>query len=346
MNKLSRILLIGLVLVLIGVGVGYFAKSQLKDETASDSNNDSQQTNQQPLKKADSETSSVSTAEQGSKPEQKEVAESDYTPAIWKVEHNGVTSYLFGSIHMGDQSMYPLPEKVRTAFSESEILVVEIDMTNINQMEVAQTVQKIAIDPDKPLKDHLTESTAQKYDEYCEETRSPCQMFSSFEPWFAAMTLEALAMQQSGYTEQLGIDMHFLNEAKDSKTIVELESLDSQLNMLDSMPAHLQDLMLLSTVTREEGATESMVQAWKTGDVESFLTESEMSAKDQGISEEDYEAFMDLFLYQRNQRMADGIAELLEQGKSVFAVIGAAHYGGDKSVNHYLEQKGFTVTRM
>lgn len=342
MNKISRFLLIAVVLLLIAMSAVYLSKTQTIDQATPDTDSESPQTNEQPL----AETTSEDTAEEAAQPEQEAATALNYNPAIWKVEHNGVTSYLFGSIHMGDQSMYPLPEKVRQAYADSDVLVVEIDMTNLNQMEIAQTVQKMAIDPDKPLRDHLTESTAQKYDEYCEKTRSPCQMFSSFEPWFAAMTLEALAMQQSGYKEQLGIDMHFLTEAKDSKEIVELESFKSQLKMLDEMPAHLQDLMLLSTVTREEGATELMVQAWKKGDVESFLAESEISAKDQGISDEDYQAFMDLFLYDRNQGMADGIAELLEQNKSVFAVVGAAHYGGEKSVNYYLEQKGFKVTRM
>lgn len=343
MNKATRIIFIGLLLLLAGIGVGYFAKKYFD---ASESQPSVPTDEQQPLEQVNPNPPESRQLEPETKPETKAVTEPNYDPAIWKVEHNGVTSYLFGSIHMGDSSMYPLPVDIRNAFSDSNVLVVEIDMTNLNQMEIAQTVQKMAIDPDKPLKEHLSDATAEKYDEYCTRTRSPCQMFSSFEPWFAAMTLEALAMQQSGYKEQLGIDMHFLNEAKGKKSIVELESFDSQLAMLDGMPAHLQDLMLLSTVTREEGATEKLVQAWKTGDVEAFLAESEMSAKDQGISEEDYNAFMDLFLYERNQGMADGIAELLEQGKSVFAVVGAAHYGGEKSVNYYLEQKGFKVTRM
>lgn len=343
MNKTARIIFIGLLLLLAGIGVGYFAKKYFE---TSESQPAVANNKQLPLEQVNPNPPESRQLEPETKPETKAVTEPNYDPAIWKVEHNGVTSYLFGSIHMGDSSMYPLPEHIRSAFSDTDVLVVEIDMTNLNQMEVAQTVQKMAIDPEKPLKEHLSDTTAEKYDEYCTRTRSPCQMFSSFEPWFAAMTLEALAMQQSGYKEQLGIDMHFLNEAKGNKTIVELESFDSQLAMLDGMPAHLQDLMLLSTVTREEGATEKLVNAWKTGDVEAFLAESEMSAKDQGISDEDYNAFMDLFLYERNQGMADGIAELLEQGKSVFAVVGAAHYGGEKSVNYYLEQKGFKVTRM
>lgn len=342
MNKLSRFLLIALILLLIGFGVSYFAQQQGNQS----SENSSSQADQQPSAQVDSVAPATVTLKQEEEPDSQAITAPDYDPAIWKIEHNGITSYLFGSIHMGDSSMYPLPEHIGNAFSASEVLVVEIDITSLNQMEIAQTVQEIAINPNKPLKDYLSQTTAQKYDEYCTKTRSPCQMFSSFEPWFAAMTLEALAMQQSGYKEQLGIDMHFLNQAKGNKTIVELESFDSQLEMLDSMPVHLQDLMLLSTVTREEGATEKLVQAWKTGDVEAFLAESELSAKEQGITEEDYHAFMDLFLYRRNQGMADGIAEQLEQGKSVFAVVGAAHYGGEKSVNYYLVQQGYKVTRL
>lgn len=342
MNKISRFLLIAVVLLLIVISAVYLSKTQTIVQATPEANNGPQQSNQQPLAEATSED----IADEPAQPEQEAAATANYNPAIWKVEHNGVTSYLFGSIHMGEQSMYPLPEKVQQAFEASEVVAVEINMNNLNQLEIAQTIQTIAVTPGKTLKDHISEDTAIKYDEYCQRTRSPCAMFNNFEPWFVAATLEALSMQQQGYQEQLGIDKYFLSEAKDSKEIVELESFDSQLAILDGMPLELQELMLLGTVTREEGGTERLMQAWKTGDVETFLAEEQLSAKDQGVSEEDYEAFMDLFLYHRNQGMADGIAELLEQGKSVFAVVGAAHYGGDKSVNFYLEQQGFKVTRM
>lgn len=342
MNKISRILLIAVVLLLIAISAVYLSKTQTIDQATPDTNTGSQQTNEQSL----AETTSEETADEAAQPEQEVATAPSYNPAIWKVEHNGVTSYLFGSIHMGDQSMYPLPEKVRQAYAESDVLAVEIDLNNLNQLEIAQTIQQIAVTPGKPLKDHISEETATKYDEYCQRTSLPCAMFNNFEPWFVAASLEALSMQQQGYQEQLGIDKHFLSEANGNKEIVELESFDSQLAILDGMPLHLQELMLLGTVTRDEDGTEKLMQAWKTGDVETFLAEEQLSAKDQGVNEEDYAAFMDLFLYQRNQGMADGIAELLEHNKSVFAVVGAAHYGGEKSINYYLAQKGFKVTRM
>ncbi|AOE50948.1 TraB/GumN family protein [Kangiella sediminilitoris] len=276
-----------------------------------------------------------------------ESVNTDYTPALWKIEHNGTTSYLFGSIHMGEADMYPLPDAVNKAFSASDSIAVEIDLSSINQAELAQTIQSIAIDPENPLNTVLKEETLAEYEEYCEETKSPCQMFNSFEPWFAGMTLEALSMQQSGYSEQYGIDNYFLGQAKDkNKNIIELESIDFQLSLFDQMPLELQDMFLYSVVTKEGNDTDELVSAWKQGNVEEFIANSYEDAKQKGMDEEAYEQFMDALLYQRNRGMADGIAEQIEQGKALFAVVGAAHYGGDKSVNHYLEEKGYKVERV
>lgn len=270
-----------------------------------------------------------------------------YKPALWKIEHHGTTSYLFGSIHMGEATMYPLPQPVTDAYKTSNAIAVEIDLSSINQAEIAQTVQQIAMDPENPLTSVLSEETLSEYQEYCTETRSPCQMFNTFEPWFAAMTLEALSMQQSGYSEKYGIDMHFLSEAKKhKKDIIELETFEFQLGVFDQLPLKLQDMFLYSVVTKEEDDTSELVAAWKQGRVEEFVATSFLEAEEKGLDEASYQQFMDALLYKRNRGMADGIAQQIEQGKALFAVVGAAHYGGDKSVNHYLEEKGFTVERV
>lgn len=331
MNKFLGILLAGL--------VGLQGCSSESDKPQSDSPANKGVQTSDPLPKADSSKN------EGTSETSQAVSE-DYTPALWKLEYKGKTSYLFGSIHMGDAGMYPLPEAVTKAFEGSDTLAVEIDLSNVNQMEMAQKIQQIAIDPENPLETVLKEDTLSEYKEYCEVTKSPCGMFSTFEPWFAAMTLEALNMQQSGYSEQYGIDMYFLKQARDTKAIAELETINFQLDMLDGMPLNIQDAFLYSVVTKEGDETDKLVDAWKTGNVEAYVENSFEDAKESGINEEDYSYFMDTLLYKRNKGMADELAKLIEQGKSVFAVVGAAHYGGDKSVNHYLEEKGFSIERV
>lgn len=268
--------------------------------------------------------------------------ESDYDPSLWKIEHNGVTSYLFGSIHLGDQSMYPLPQEVTDAFAATNTLAVEIDINKINQMEMAQMVQTMAIDMENPLPTVLSEKTKEAYDTYCETAKAQCQMLNNFEPWMAAMTLEVINAAQSGYSDQLGIDKHFISNAQD-KEIVELESLQMQLELLDGMSAELQDLMFFAAVTKEDDSTHDLIEAWKSGQVEAEMEKLEQESLDLGINSALLEQFNEIFLYKRNRHMADGIAELLNNGKSVFAVVGAAHYAGDNNVVDYLKEKGFTV---
>lgn len=38
-------------------------------------------------------------------------------PDLWKVEKGGKSSYLFGSIHLGSQDMYPLSKAVQDAYN-------------------------------------------------------------------------------------------------------------------------------------------------------------------------------------------------------------------------------------
>ena len=51
----------------------------------------------------------------------------DGKPDLWKIEKNGNTSYLFGSIHLGTKDMYPLSDAVKNAYKSTDNLVVEVD---------------------------------------------------------------------------------------------------------------------------------------------------------------------------------------------------------------------------
>lgn len=280
-----------------------------------------------------------------SKPSVAESSEKDYSPAMWKIEHKGKVSYLFGSIHVGEKSMYPLPKSVMKAFSATDTLAVEADITKVDQMQMAKTVQELAIDFENPLPTVLSENTKKQYDVFCETETATCNMVKIFEPWMAAITIEVMGIMKSGYSEEFGVDKFFIGKAQD-KEIAELESVDGQLKILDGMPKELQDYMVLGAISKDGEDFEKLMTAWKTGTLDDFMEQAEQDVKDLGVSEEVSNQFNDIFLYKRNQVMADGIANLIKQGKSVFAVVGAAHYAGENSVNQYLEEKGFKVERL
>ena len=51
------------------------------------------------------------------------------------------------------------------------------------------------------------------------------------------------------------------------------------------------------------------------------------------------------FLIDRNERMANRLVDLANDGRTYFVVIGADHLGGEKGILKLLGQKGFTVTQ-
>ena len=56
---------------------------------------------------------------------------SDAAPALYKIEKNGVNSYLFGTVHVGDASMQGLPKNVTDAIDASSQVIVEVDINKL-----------------------------------------------------------------------------------------------------------------------------------------------------------------------------------------------------------------------
>lgn len=342
MNKLISLLLV----LALALGGFYFLSKTFKD--TKEEYVDVKEESTTPKLANKNKTNKTNVSDANSKPQAtgvKNQVNSNYSPAIWKIEHNGKTSYLFGSIHVGNKSMYPLPDKVMSAFASTEALAVEADISNVNQIEMARMIQELALDEENPLPTVLSAKTKEKYDAFCEKKSMTCKMVERFEPWMAAMTIEAFGIIELGYSEALGIDKFFINGAQ-NKEVVELESIEGQLNLLDQMPKELQDYMMFGAVIKEPSDFKELVAAWRTGQLEALLEKAEEETLAMGIPENVMNEFNDIFLYKRNQVMADGIADLINQGKSVFAVVGAAHYAGKNSVNQYLEEKGFKIERM
>ena len=68
---------------------------------------------------------------------------------------------------------------------------------------------------------------------------------SSFEPWVVAITIVDLDYMELGYDVEYGIDTYFLDKAQaDGKDILELESVEFQLDLFDSLSGELQIMML------------------------------------------------------------------------------------------------------
>ncbi|MFS0725876.1 TraB/GumN family protein [Paenibacillus sp. 1P07SE] len=269
---------------------------------------------------------------------------------LWKVEDTDSTVYLLGSIHVANESMYPLRSEIEEAFAASDFLGVELDIAMEDSEEMEQLTMELAMYSDgSTLKDHISAETYAALGEILEEQGLPADAFDMFKPWMVATTIEYLQIGEAGYDGDMGIDMYFLNQAKaNGMPILELESAALQLNMFNDFSDELQLALLEGAIAaHNQGPDENaqfmidhMIQMWIDGDQELLgeLTE--------GFNySEEYNKAM---LTDRNIGMVDKIKEYLadEDGNTYFIVVGAAHMLGPDGIVPLLREQGYNVVQL
>lgn len=263
---------------------------------------------------------------------------------MWEVESNGNTVYLVGSMHIADDSFYPLREEFEEAFAEADYLGVEIDISKAAD----EAQQKLILDlgsyqDGTTLKDHVSSETYTKLGDILKKNGLEPNALDAFKPWVAESTLASLKSATAGYEASAGVDLYFIQKAIESKLpIIELESYESQLGMFNDFSKELQEETLKATLDNYDVLDDSvnqMAEMWKTGNDEQLL--------DLTINFSDNEEYNKAMLIDRNIGMADKIDGYLKSDKKeeYFIVVGAAHYLGEHGIVKLLEDKGYTVER-
>ncbi|GAB1158798.1 hypothetical protein YWY31_48230 [Paenibacillus illinoisensis] len=263
---------------------------------------------------------------------------------MWEVESNGNTVYLVGSMHIADDSFYPLREEFEEAFAEADYLGVEIDISKAAD----EAQQKLILDlgsyqDGSTLKDHVSSETYSKLGDILKKNGLEPNALDAFKPWVAESTLASLKSTTAGYEASAGVDLYFIQKAIESKLpIIELESYESQLGMFNDFSKELQEETLKATLDNFDVLDDSvnqMAEMWKTGNDEQLLELTN--------SFSDNEEYNKAMLIDRNIGMADKIDGYLKSDKKeeYFIVVGAAHYLGEHGIVKLLKDKGYTVER-
>lgn len=264
---------------------------------------------------------------------------------MWKVRSATGTVYLLGSVHLMKKSIYPLDNEIENAFRTSDVLVVEANIENISLAEAGKIARKSCYPPDDSLRNHLSAGSYGMVKREAARMGLPVEILDTQRPWFLAMTFTSFEMMRSGFDPRYGIDRHFLSEAGGRKKIVELESLDSQVNLLSNLSQSKQKLLLLYTLKdlrRLGSEADKMVKAWKAGDGDEMAS---LLSKD--IREDKKLAsFYKGLLYDRNRNMSAKIEQFLRTDKTYFVVVGAGHVVGKKGIVEILKEKGYRVKQL
>ncbi len=305
------------------------------------------------------ETKSDTTKPDITKPDTTKPVEAVYPegPILYKVsDGEGNVIWLFGSIHIGREDYYPLPDYVLDAFDSSDALAVEANVVAFESDISGQmnALQKLVYTDGTTIKDHVSEETYSAAVDILKENGIYSSMFDYYMPsmWFSL--IESCAVLNLDIDTQLGVDIHLINRAMDAdKEILEIESAEFQYGMLSEFSPELQVYLLESTIETYsqtkllEQSYKAMMDAWASGDEKVLirLIGAEGEIEDEKEAEL-YEEYNEAMIEERNESMTDYAVDALESGEEVFICVGAAHVIGDDAIADNLRELGYTVERV
>jgi uncharacterized protein YbaP (TraB family) len=266
---------------------------------------------------------------------------------LWSVEDGaGAKLFLFGSIHLATPGTYPLPEAIDRAFASSVQLVVEADVTSPDLVSTMTSVTFAGIYRDgKTLWDEIGPELSEGLKKCAAKTKLPDELFVSLRPWLAAMTLEAMRLKAMGFQEELGLDRHFIMEAKEGKIPVgELESMAEQMEIFTSLtPEESLQLLRVTVLECEESENDvrELISVWQRGDLDGF----ERLYFQVYNQYPELSPLLDKIINDRNDRMHARLQPYLYPGRTAFVVVGAAHMVGARGLPELFRAQGLKVTR-
>jgi len=274
-----------------------------------------------------------------------ESGSADSKSFLWKVQSKTNTVYLLGSIHLFKKELYPLNEKIEEAFDQSELLAVEANITDTRQLDLQKLIEKAIYLDDDTLEKHVSKETFELIRKRAEGLGLPLELINKQKPWFLGLMFTSVEFLKLGFDPNYGIDKHFLSKADGKKRILELESLDYQINLLSNFNDHDQELFLLLALkdaNTQSQEVKELLQAWTTGDAEGLeriVTKS--IDEDKRLS-----SIYEILITDRNKNMASKIADFLKMKETYFVIVGAGHLVGNKGIVEILKAKGYCVEQM
>jgi uncharacterized protein YbaP (TraB family) len=258
---------------------------------------------------------------------------------VWAIRGDHNTVYLAGSVHLLKANDSRLPAAFDHAYGGSKALVMELDISKVDQMEMAAWMLEHGMLKDgATLRATIGEDRYRRVSAEAERLGVPMEAADMLQPWALGLQLLEMQYMQLGFDPQQGVEQQLQHRAQaDGKPISGLETMGDQLGVLQGMSPSDQARFLDMVVTEMrdvESETQSVVTAWRTGD----------AAKLAALLSDEYKSFPALYrllVTDRNKRWVPQIEKLLHGTQDYFVVVGALHLVGDGGLLDLMRRDGY-----
>ncbi len=249
---------------------------------------------------------------------------------LWKIENPDTekVTYIFGTMHTIPKDDFILPAEVIEHLSESELMLQEIDMSNINP----DKLMSLMMFPEgKTLKDYLSTGRYEEFIETLEE-------LGFDEPKIDYLT----KMKPIGsyghvitaiFEDQVSPEMELIRIAQENEIPIKgLETLEYQFALFDSIPVEEQ-----MAIFYEDNLKRELKKLLK------IYLKQDLEAMHEQVKESEMGEMEETFLTTRNENWIKKLIPLLHE-TSMFVAVGAAHLPGENGLLELLKKQGFKTT--
>ncbi|WP_024461695.1 TraB/GumN family protein [Marinimicrobium sp. LS-A18] len=266
------------------------------------------------------------------------VVQADTT--LYTVSKGEQRIFLGGTIHLLHPDDFPLPAEFDAAYAQADALYLETDLGVMQDPTFGQKMMQVMMyPPGKTLSSELSPEVWKELQAYSQANQFPVQQFMGFDPAFVSMVMTVMLAQQNGIQE--GVDAYFYQKAqRDGLPMGELETAEQVLDYMQVMTGHDGDAIIQATLTdlkRFDQLMTEMVNAWRTGDLETLDREMAQPMREQAPGM--YRTLMT----ERNNDWLPVLESLFEQEGTELVLVGSLHLAGDDGLLSALEQKGYAV---
>ncbi len=261
--------------------------------------------------------------------------------ALWEAKGRSNTVYLLGSVHMLQPDDSALPPETLRAYERSKALVMELDLNEIDADAVLGSSLELAMLPEgQSLSEVLGSDLYANLAAHAQTLGLEPEAMDRFQPWFAALVLEQMALGKSGFESAAGVDEQFAQRARtDGKPIIALETVEEQLGFFAKLTLEQQRQYLRGTLKdldTEASDAAVMVNAWRRGDSAELERLLRREASENPV-------LFQILTTERNRRWLPKIVAMLGEDQDYLVVVGALHLVGSDGLVSLLRNQGFKV---
>lgn len=269
---------------------------------------------------------------------------------LWKVEKSGrPPSYLFGTVHVVDDSLSQLRPAVTAAIAQST--TVALEAAEISRAATKYAMAKagpLMVSTERPLLKILDEEEMTIVERALFKAGFPKEMALGFQPWVVTMFLSDSECQKAKHERGLkSLDLMVSEEAKarDIK-VVGLEKMLEQYEAMASLPESAQAAWLKASVQlhdRVDDMAHTMAELYRFRRLGAVWELTRELAPSAGLDDATLSVLQHDLVVRRNERMLERAMPLIDDG-GAFIAVGVLHLMGKDGLVATLRARGFDVT--